>query len=72
MGHNMIRGLPYVTSAVGGQRGSPKSRQKEQNQLICESDIGGSQKIRKFCGCHIWKPREATSALLNFVKIPPP
>ena len=27
----------YMTSAVGGRRGSPKSRQREQNQLICDS-----------------------------------
>ena len=47
MGHNMIRGLPYMTSAVGGQRGSPKSRQKEQNQLICESDKGEKGKVTK-------------------------
>ena len=30
-----------MTSAVGGGRGSPKSREKEQNQLICDSDKGG-------------------------------
>ena len=30
-----------MTSAVGGGRGSPKSRRKEQNQLICDSDKGG-------------------------------
>ena len=30
-----------MTSAVGGgEGGSPKSRQKEQNQLICDSDKG--------------------------------
>ena len=29
-----------MTSAVDGGRGSPKSRQKEQNQLICDSDRG--------------------------------
>ena len=28
-------------SAVGGGRGSPKSRQEEHNQLICDSDKGG-------------------------------
>ena len=38
------RGLPYVTSAVGGGgRGSPKSRRKEQNQLICDSDKGAKK-----------------------------
>ena len=31
-----------MTSSVGGGRGSPKSRRKEQNQLICDSDKGGS------------------------------
>ena len=35
-----LRGLPYMTSAVGGGRGSPKSRQKGQNQLICDSGKG--------------------------------
>ena len=35
-GHLCHRGLPYMTSAVGGGGGSPKSRRKEQNQLICE------------------------------------
>ena len=34
-----LRGLPYMTSTVGGG-GSPKSRQEEQNQLICDSDSG--------------------------------
>ena len=43
-----------MTSAVGGGRGSPKSRQKEQNQLtsVCDKGGGGGQKIRR----HIWKP----------------
>ena len=48
-------GLPFMTSEVGGGRSSPKSRQKEQNQLICNSDKG-DQKIQKNCGRHIWKP----------------
>ena len=39
-----IRGLPYMTSVVGGGRGSPKSRQNEQNQMICDSDRGGGEK----------------------------
>ena len=30
-----------MTFAVGGGGGSPKSRQKEQNQLICDSDRWG-------------------------------
>ena len=43
-----------MMSAVGGGRGSPKSKQKEQNQLIYDSDKGGGgKKIRKFCGRHI-------------------
>ena len=29
-----------MTSGVGGGWGSPKSRQKEQNQLICDSARG--------------------------------
>ena len=46
-----------MTSAVGGERGYPKSRQKEQNKLICDSEKGeGGNKIRKFCRRHIWKP----------------
>ena len=40
---------------VGG-RVSPKSRQKKQNQLICESDRGVCQQIQKICRRHIWKP----------------
>ena len=37
-----------MTSAVGGG-GSPKSRQKEQNPLICDSDKGeGVKKSEKF------------------------
>ena len=43
-----------MTSAVGGGGRSPKSRRKEQNQLICDSDMGGGGKIiRNFCGHHI-------------------
>ena len=46
-----------MMSAVSGGGGSPKCRQKEQNQLICESDKGGREsKIRNFFGHHIWKP----------------
>ena len=45
-----------MTSSVGGRRGSPKSRRKKQNQLICDNDRGRGQKIRKFCAHHIWKP----------------
>ena len=29
-----------MTSAVGGGGGSQKNRQKEQNQLFCDSDRG--------------------------------
>ena len=38
---------------------APKSKRKKQNQLICDNDRGGrggSQKSRKVCGHHIWKP----------------
>ena len=42
--NNWARGLPYMTSAVDGGRGSPRSRQKEQKQLICDSDKGGGSK----------------------------
>ena len=40
----LLRGLPYMTSAVSGGRGSPKSRQKKHNQLICDSDKGDGVK----------------------------
>ena len=33
-----------MTSAMGGGKGSPKNKQKEQNQLICDSDKGGGVK----------------------------
>ena len=37
-----LRGLPNMTSKLDGGRGVPqKSRQKEQNQLVCDSDRGG-------------------------------
>ena len=46
---SVVRGLPYMTSAVGGGGGSPKSRRKEQNQLICDSDKGeGVNKSENF------------------------
>ena len=47
-----------MTSAVGGGgREVPKSRQKEQNQLISVRDKEGKgSKIPKFCGRHIWNP----------------
>ena len=43
-----LSGLPYMTSAVGGGRGSPKNRQKEQSQLIFDSDKGGVKKSENF------------------------
>ena len=44
-----------MTSEVG-EGGAQKSRRKEHHQLICDSDKGGGgQKIRKFCGGHMWK-----------------
>ena len=45
----MRRGLPYMTSEVDGGRGIPKSRQKEQNQLICDSDKGGGVEKDEIC-----------------------
>ena len=42
-----IRGLPFMTFAVGGGRWSPRSRQKKQNQLICDSDKGEGEGVRK-------------------------
>ena len=41
-----------MTSIVDGGGGSPKSRQKEQNQLIFDSDRDGGKKY----GRHIRKP----------------
>ena len=56
VGHPMSAGCIWCPQLVGGG-GSPKSKRKEQNQLICDSDKGeGGQKIRKCCGRHIWKP----------------
>ena len=44
----------YMTSTLGRGEGSPKSRQKKQNQLISVHDEGGGgSKIRKFCRHHI-------------------
>ena len=42
---------------VGG-RGSPKSRRKERGCVnsVYDDMTGGGPKVRKFCGCHIWKP----------------
>ena len=39
-----------MTFAVGGGRGSPKSRRKEQNQLICDNERGreGVKKCENF------------------------
>ena len=38
-----------MTSVVDGGRGSPKSRRKEKNQLICDSDKGeGVKKSENF------------------------
>ena len=47
-----------MTSAGGGGGRAPKSRRKEQNQLICDSDKGGGrQKIRTFLRTsYTWKP----------------
>ena len=51
------RGTSIYDVRSGLGRGSPKNRQKEQNQLISDSDKGGGgQKIRKICGRHMWKP----------------
>ena len=50
-------GHTYMTSAVGGGEGSPKSRQQERGFMNSVRDKGGGgQKIRKLCGRHIWKP----------------
>ena len=43
--------------------GSPKSRRKEQNQLICDSDKGG--RGSKILRSHIWKPPWDSIAMLS-------
>ena len=48
------RGLPYMTSAVVGGEGSPKSRQKERGCANSVCDKGGLN-IRIFGGRHTWK-----------------
>ena len=59
-------GLLYMMSALDGGGGSPKSRQKEQNQLIYVRDKGGGgKKIRHFCRRHIWKPPRRLSLSLS-------
>ena len=45
--NSSLGGLPYMTSAMGGGGGSPKSRQKEQNQMICDNDKGEGVKNPK-------------------------
>ena len=46
--------MTSADSAQGGGRGPPKSRQKDQDQLISVCDKGGrGQKIKTFCGRHI-------------------
>ena len=50
-----------MTSALKGGGGQAKADKKEHNQLIYVHDEVGreGQKIRKFCGRHIWKPPNA-------------
>ena len=60
-----------MTSAMGGGRGSPKSRWKEQNQLICDSDKwGGGNKIWEFCGRHIWKAPHQRVGVPSYFLLP--
>ena len=55
-----------MTSALGGGGGSPKSRQKEEKQLISVCDKEGrGGKIQKFCGRHIWKPPNTNKKFRN-------
>ena len=60
-----------MTSAVEG--GSPKSRQKEQNQLIFDSDRGeGVQKSETFADVIYGSPlRLVASPILNYGSKPP-
>ena len=47
-----------MTSTVGGGRGVPKSRRREQNELICDSDEGkggGSKNPKMLWTSCIWK-----------------
>ena len=43
-----VRGLPYMMSAVGGGRGSPKSRQKERGCMNYVRDKGGRVKKSEY------------------------
>ena len=52
-----------MTSAVGG--GSPKSRQKEQNQLIFDSDKGGGGQTRGKCPYRLASPK-----LISVTRVP--
>ena len=51
----LLRGLPYMTSAVGG--GVPKKQTKGTKSTdLWQWQGGRGKKIRKICGRHIWKP----------------
>ena len=47
-----LRGLPHMTSTVGGGRRVPK-KQRKQNQLICDID-----KVASYRHMHRHKPKE--------------
>ena len=56
-----------MTFAAGGGGVSPKSRQKEENQLICDSDKGGGgQKNPKILRTSYM---EAPSAFVHFTLV---
>ena len=56
---HLHKGASIYNVRSGRGRGSPKSRQREQNQLICDSDRG--VKNSKFYRRHVWKPHKQSS-----------
>ena len=56
-----------MTSAVGGGGGSPKSRGKEQNELICDSDRGRGTKNLKFLRISYMEAQLQTSVSVLFL-----
>ena len=52
----ILRGLPYMTSAVGGEGGSKKQTNWTRLRELCMWQGEGGPKIRTFHGRHIWNP----------------
>ena len=55
-GHAIVRGFPYITSAVGEGVVPRKQMKGTKSADLWQWKGGGGPKIRKFCGRHIWKP----------------